>query len=257
MRAPLSLNALLAAAATAALAGCGYRSQMVEPILLSAEGPIAVNVVSFNGDVTVTADPNLPWATIRMKRQATHGFRRHAEAKESLANIQYSARIVPGERGPVLEVRTWTTDKEPWFQRAHVDIQVPTVDGLTIRTSNGTVEAWNIRGTVDITSSGGDVQVMTTLLMVQPVTINNTNGDIDYRVRIGSTARFDCHAENGSVDGRIRHGRFIIHNGTNDHTLLATLNGGTNPVRLTTVNGDIRIAVVKAPTDVGSWRVTP
>ncbi len=257
MRARHHLNTLLAAAATAALGGCGYRSQMTEPILLSAEGPVAVNVVSFSGDVTVTADPNLPWATITMKRQATHGFGRNVEAKESLANIQYSARIVAGEHGPVLEVRTWTTDKEPWFQRAHVDIEVPIVDGLTIRTSNGTVEVWNIRGTVDITSSGGDVQVMSTLPMVQPVTINNTNGDVDYRVRIGSTARFECHAENGSVDGRIRHGHIIIHNGTNDHTFLATLNDGTNPVRLTTVNGDIRIAVVKSPTDVGSWIVTP
>ncbi len=248
---------LIALLATAALGGCGTPSRMADPIALSAAGPVAVHVVSFNGDVTVIADPNLPWATIRMKRQATHGFRRHADAKESLAGIQYSARIVAGERGPVLEVRTWTSDKEPWFQRAHLDIRLPTVDGLTVRTSNGTVEALNIRGAVDIRNTGGDVQVMTNLPMVRPVTIDTSFGDLDYRVRLGSTALFECHAANGSVDGRIRHGRLIIHNGTNDETFLATLNDGTNPVRLTTVNGDIRIAVVKVPTDVGSSIVTP
>lgn len=254
MHARFSLIALLA---TAALGGCGSVSRMADPIALSAAGPIAVHVVSFNGDVTVIADPHLPWATIKMKRQATHGFRRHADAKESLAGIQYSARIVAGERGPVLEVRTWTTAKEPWFQRAHLDIRLPTVDGLTVRTSNGTVEAVDIRGAVDIRNTGGDVQVMTNSSMVLPVTIDTRFGDVDYRVRIGSTARFECHAEDGSVDGRIRFGRLIVHDGTNDHTLLATLNDGTNLVRLTTVNGDIRIAVVKVPTDVGSSVVTP
>ena len=248
---------LIALLATATLGGCGYRSQMAEPIALATAGPVAVHVVSFNGDVSVTADPRLPWATIRMKRQATHGFGRHAEAKESLANIQYSAKIVAGEHGPVLEVRTWTTDKEPWFQRAHVDIQLPNVDGLTIRTTNGTVDVLNIRGAVDISSTEGDVEFMTNLPMLKPVTINTSSGDVDYRVLIGSTARFECHAEEGSVDGRIRHGRLIIHKGTNDETFLATLNDGTNLVRLTTVNGDIRIAVVKAPTDVGSSIVTP
>ena len=257
MRARLLLIVLLAAATTATLGGCGYRAQLVDPIALSVDGPVAVDVISFSGDVTVTADPNLRWATIKMKRQATHGFRRHADAKESLANIQYSADIVAGERGTVLEVRTWTTDKEPWFQGAHLDIQLPTVNGLSVRTTNGTVKVLNIRGAVDISNTDGDVRLMTNLPMVRPVTITTSDGDVDYRVLVGSTARFECHAEEGSVDGRIPAGRFIIHNGTNDSTLMATLNDGTNWVRLTTANGDIRIAVVKNPTDVGTWIVTP
>ena len=246
----------LLVAAVAGLTGCG-QSRMDGPFTLAARGPIEVNVVSFNGDVTVVADPLLPWATLRFRRQATHGHGRSNEAKASLANIKYSAKIVAGERGPVMEVRTWTTDEEPWFQRAHVEIKLPAVDGLTIRSSNGMIEAVNIQGEVDIECSDGDVRVMSNLPMLQPVTIHNNAGDIDYRVRGDSTGDFKCHAEDGTVDGRFRQGRFIVHTGTTHDTLLASFNDGTNPITLTTLGGDIRIAVVHKPTDVGSTIVTP
>ena len=59
------------------------------------------------------------------------------------------------------------------------------------------------------------------------------------------------------MDGRIREGRYVVHTGTDHATLVATLNEGTNPVKLTTSGGDIRIAVVENPTDVGLFIVTP
>lgn len=250
------LAVALLAVVSAGPAGCST-STVDGPFSLAVHGPIEVNVVSFNGDVTVVADPMLRWATIRFKRQGTHGYGRNEEAKSSLDNIKYTARIIEGEHGPVLEVRTWTTDAEPWFQRAHVDIRLPAVDGLTVRTSNGMIEAVNIQGKVDIECSDGDVRVMTDLPMLQPVTIHNNVGDIDYRVRGESTGEFKCYAQDGSVDGRIRQGRFIVHVGTAHDRLLASFNDGTNPITLTTLNGDIRIAVVHNPTDVGSVIVTP
>ncbi len=249
--------AIVSACVTFGLGGCGTPSQMGTPILLATQGPVAVDVVSFSGDVTVNADPSLPWATIAVRRRATHGIRRNEEAQDSLANIQYSARIVEGEHGPVLQVRIWTTDKEPWFQRADVVINLPRVRGLTVRTTNGMIEALNIDGEIDIECSNGDVRVMTNLRMRRAVTIHNDRGNIDYRVPYGSTAAFACHSTGGSVDGRIRQGRYIVHAGTDHATLVATLNEGTNPVKLTTTEGDIRIAVVEKPTDVGSFIVTP
>ncbi len=249
--------AIIGAGLTFGLGGCGTPSFMGEPILLATQGPVAVDVVSFGGDVTVTADPRLPWATIEVRRKATHGFRRNREAEDSLPNIRYSARIVAGEHGPVLQVRTWSTDQEPWFQRAHVEINLPRVRGLTVRTTNGTIEALNVGGEIDIECSNGDVLVMTNVRMLRAVTIRTDHGDIDYRVPYGSTAEFTCHSVGGSVDGRIREGRYVVHTGTDHATLVATLNEGTNPVKLTTSAGDIRIAVVERPTDVGSSIVTP
>ena len=249
--------AIIVAGATIGLGGCGTPSLMGEPILLATQGPVAVDVVSFGGDVTVNADPTLQWATIEVHLKATHGFRRNREAQESLVNIRYSARIVAGEHGPVLQVRTWSTDREPWFQRAHVEINLPRVRGLTVRTTNGTIEALNVGGEIDIECSNGDVRVMTNVRMLRAVTIHNDHGDIDYRVPYGSTAAFTCHSIGGSVDGRIREGRYVVHTGTDHATLVATLNEGTNPVKLTTSGGDIRIAVVENPTDVGLFIVTP
>jgi hypothetical protein len=246
----------LLVAMAAALTGCST-SSVDGPFSLATRGPVEVNVVSFNGDVTVVADPMLRWATIRFKRQGTHGHGRNEEARSSLDNIKYTAKIVEGEHGPVMEVRTWTTDEEPWFQRAHVDIRLPAVDGLTVRSSNGMIVAVNIQGKVDIECSNGDVRVMSNLPMLEPVRIHNNAGDIDYRVRAESTGEFKCHAEDGSVDGRARYGRFIVHSGTAHNTLLASFNDGTNPITLTTLGGDIRVAVVHNPTDVGTSIVTP
>ena len=59
------------------------------------------------------------------------------------------------------------------------------------------------------------------------------------------------------MNGRIRKGHYIVHTGTDHATLIATLNQGTNRVTLTTTGGDIRIAVVEEPTDVGTFIVTP
>ena len=258
MRARLLLSvAILGAGVTIGLGGCSAPSHVGEPILLATQGPVAVDVVSFNGDVTVNADPTLQWATIEVRTKAIHGIGRNVEADNSLANIRYSAKIVAGEHGPVLQVRTWTTDPEPWFQRAHVEINLPHVRGLTVRTTNGTIEALNVGGEIDIECSNGDVRLMTNVRMRRAVTIHNDQGDIDYRVPYGSTAEFRCHSTGGSVDGRIRGGRYIVHTGTDHATLIATLNEGTNPVELTTTGGDIRIAVVEKPTDVGSYIVTP
>ena len=45
--------------------------------------------------------------------------------------------------------------------------------------------------------------------------------------------------------------------GTDDNTLLATFNGGVNPVRLHATDGDIRIAVVADPKQIGAKIVQP
>ncbi|MHC4416866.1 MAG: hypothetical protein ACYS0G_16480, partial [Planctomycetota bacterium] len=166
--------ALILAAAAAWLGGCGgegilrhpfdpqawsYQSREDDPFTVKVVGPVAVDVVSFGGNVMITADEKLSEATITVRREATHGFARRKEAKQSLAKIAYSAAVVPGVAGPQLEVRTWTNHAEPHYQRAHLEIGVPAVDGVTVRTRFGDVEAIDIEGTVHIECSEGDVTV--------------------------------------------------------------------------------------------------
>ncbi len=250
------------AAALMGLGGCaalnpwGAVLSEDEPVSFPITSPVAVDVDSFNGDVIVTADPRLTVARIILRREATHGFGRKKEAKASLAQIDYSVSTAPRGMGQILEVRTWTTHAEPHFQRAHLEIRVPAVNGITVRTHNGSVHAIDIEGTVDIETSGGDVRVMSNLPLRQSVTVRNLGGDIDYRVRAESTAALDCQAIGGEVDYRVRYGRLIVHNVARD-SLAATLNDGRNPVRLYTEEGDVRVAVVADPTDVGVMIVDP
>ena len=233
-----------------------YQSQEDDPLILNVAGPVAIDVVSFGGDVIITASDKFSEATVTVRREATHGSARKKEAKASLAEIGYSAVVVPGGSGRVLEVRTWTGHPEPHFQRAHLEISVPAATGVTVRTRDGLVEAVDIEGAVDIECAGGDVRVMTNRPMWQAVTVVNDQGDIDYRVRGESTGSLDCVAKNGNVAYRVRQGRLIVNEVTPD-TLRATLNNGKNPIRLRTTGGDIRIAVVHNPTEVGEKIVDP
>ena len=99
----------------------------------------------------------------------------------------------------------------------------------------------------------GDVRVMSNQAMIRPVTIVNRNGDIDYRVRGESSARFDCETVDGRVYQKVRYGRLKTMSPTDRDSFNGTLNDGDNPVRLRTVNGDIRVAVVYNPEQVGEF----
>jgi hypothetical protein len=233
-----------------------YHSQEDDPLILNVAGPVAIDVESFGGDVIITANEKLSEATVTVRREARHGSSRKKEAKASLAEIGYSAVVVPGESGPVLEIRTWTGHAEPYFQRAHLEINVPAATGVTVRTRNGLVEAVDIEGAVDIECAAGNVRVMTNRPMWQAVTVVNDEGDIDYRVRGESTGLLDCVTQDGDVIYRARQGRFIVSEVTLN-TLRATLNDGENPIRLRTTRGNIRVAVVHNPTEVGEKIVDP
>jgi hypothetical protein len=194
---------------------------------------------------------------VQVKRRATHGVRRSKEAKSAVDSVQYSARMVAGDTGPVLEVTTWTADPEPWFLSADVRIYLPDVDGVTIRAKKGKVEVINAVGNVDIELEDGDVWVLTQRPMTQSVRIINHNGDIAYRVPGGSSGRFDCRSNGGRVRQRVNHGSLHIFDGTVNNKLVATLDSSANPVTMRTTGGDINISVVKNPTDVGATIKTP
>jgi len=271
MRRHIALIATLLTTILAATTGCmnrGYfegpslqalaRQTVVdEPRTFDVAGPIAVDVTSFGGNVTITADEDLTEATVKVTRDARHGFMRGDEAEASLDEIDYSAELVNRETGQVLEVRTWTDHDQPYHQRAHLLITAPEVTDVHVRTSGGTVIAEMVHGTVDIETSDGDVRVMTNKPMTRRVTIVNSDGDIDYRVRGESTARFDAQTVRGQVLQRVRNGRMIVMSSTDHNSLQATLNEGSNPVTLRTVDGDIRIAVVPEPTKVGMKIFSP
>jgi len=231
------------------------RSATDDPILLDVAGPVEVRVTSFNGDVVIQGNPKLTQGQVTVMREAIHGYGRSGEAASSLEQIKYTARIVPGELGQALEVVTQTSCAEPHLQRAHVYIELPDIEGVTVHTTNGRVWVRNIRGKVDISTSEDDVRVLTNLAMNKPVTIVNRNGDIAYRVRGESEGKFDAQTVNGRATGFVHYGTLKVDSVCRRDAYFATLNNGANPITLRTVNGDIHIAVVSNPEHVGAMIV--
>jgi hypothetical protein len=229
------------------------RSDSDDPAVLEVGGPIAIEVESFNGNVFIDANPKLTHATVRVQREAVHGYQRGKDAKTAMADVTWTAEIVPGDLGQKLLVRTGTTNAEPHYLRANIYIEAPDIEGVRVRTTNGKVRATDISGAVDINTTEGEVRVMTNKAMMQPVTIVTNNNDIHYRVRGESAGAFDGQTVRGTVTSLVKYGTLKIGNRSSDETLNAVLNQGTNPIMLRTVDGDIHIAVVHNPTQVGAW----
>lgn len=259
---PLATIGCIAAALM--LAGCGsnkpgwaslnpsdWSNQRVsdDPLKLDLEGPMSLDIESFAGDVTVEADPKLTQGEVIIVREGMHGFGRSKEAKASLADISASVEIVAadtskGELGQTLRIRTETTNAEPHFQRAHVYVKAPAIEGMTVHTSDGNVTATHVEGMVDVETSNGTASVRTNLAMLQPVTIINRNGDIIYRMRGEGTAEFDAQTIGGKVSADIHYGNMRIEGAVNSDQFRGWLNNGTNRMTFRTTNGDIRISVL-------------
>ena len=226
------------------------RSLVDEPVFLDVIGPVAVDVESFGGDVVIRTTTEHNQAKVTVMREGVHGYGRKSEVESSLEHINYTTQIVAGELGQVLQVRTTTTDPEPHFQRAHVFIELPEIDGVTVRTNNGRVWARGVRGKIDITTNEDDVRVMTNQPLNRPITIVNRNGEIDLRMRAESQGRIDAQTVNGRAHGFARYGRLIIDPKTSHDAFHATLNDGRNVIALRTVNANVEVAVVENPESV-------
>ena len=234
------------------LSGCATRFLQDEPLVFEQVGPVEVDVESFAGDVRIHASEE-KFSSIRVvvRREAVHGTWREGEAAASLEDIDYHVDLGVGEFGSKLTVRTSTAHAEPHFQRAHVRITLPATEGVRIRTKHGYVEARGVAGRLDLQTSENDLRVLTNQPLTRDVTLITSEGDIDYRVRGESRGEFDAVTIDGRIVRRVRYGRFISEAGSSYDRLRGRLNDGTNRVRMRTSDGDIRIAVVHNPEQVG------
>lgn len=237
----------------------GHTNAPTQTIRFATAGVVSVDVDTFAGDVVVVATPNAKEMVVTVEREGTHGHFRGGESRDSLDHIDATAALRPGTLGAVLHVRAATTDAEPHFQRAHVRIDAPDVDGVRVRTGRGGVKLINVTGPVDVEASRGDVRVMSERPLVAAVTVLNVGGDIDYRVDGRSSGLFDIETIGGKISYRIADGNWHVVKPTTFESgrLQGQLGDGGNPVVLRTTDGEIRLAVVENPTAVGAIILDP
>jgi len=237
----------------------GHANAKSQTLTFPGPGTIGVDVEVFAGDVEVIGDPTAKEIVVTIDRESTHGFGRQGEGKDSLASVQATAELVPGDLGPTLRVRATTNDPESHFQRAHITIVAADIDGVRVRSTRGAVEVKNVIGGIDVETTGGDVRVMSRRPLTQPVTVLTSDGSIDFRVNGLSSGAFDVETIGGLVKVRCTDGMWNVGSGpgVRPGTLVATLGTGRNPVALRTTEGDVRIAVVPDPTAVGAVIISP
>ncbi|MGI9014821.1 MAG: DUF4097 family beta strand repeat-containing protein [Phycisphaerales bacterium] len=247
---------ILAGAVLIIGSGCTNRTARDDSMIFDIQGPVAVDVESFNGDVRVIVDERLTEGRVQVTRTADHGHRRWDDSLEALDSIDYSAELTSDARGPVLMVKTWSTHPESHYQRANVTIKLPGVSGLRVSTIRGEVRATDTEGETSIATQRGDVRFMTNRAMTAPVKITAERGSIDYRVRGDSSGMILADAADGEVMQRHKNAKMRITEANGSH-MVAILNDGTNPIELRSAEGDVRIAIVPDPTAVGVFIWSP
>ena len=230
-----------------ALAGC--KSQQVvefDSATLATSGPVEVNVHSFGGNVTIIVDSTVR-GTIVSATQIEDG---DGELPDAVPRMRCTTEIETGVTGQIVHVVATCNDNALQLVSADIIVRAKSIHGVSVTTQNGDVTLLGISGAIDIQTKDGNVRVVTPLMMNERVSIENRRGDIVYRVRGESSGIIDATAMYGAVAFDLKEGDATILPGSTGDHLVSSFNGGTNPIIMRTVNGDIRIYVVADP--VGS-----
>lgn len=216
-------------------------------------GVTNVEIDNFAGDVIIHTGSKES-GTMNLVRRASHGIGHHDEAENSLAEISLTYKMQDRGDRKALVITTSTTHDKPWFQAIDIDIAVPRLGVVIVRTSRGHVMVTDFEDGVDIETTNGDVRVATNTPICLASTILNKEGSIDWRVPPRSAGTYQMEAINGEVQVRVRNGTWLAIDERNDNdSNYGMLNKGANLVILRTVDGDIRLFVGSDPTETGTF----
>ena len=224
--------------------GCSTRAKPdLQPLELV--GPVSVRVESFAGDVTIrtSAEP----ARVTVDREALHATNRSTDAVTALETIQWTTDIDQGERGPQLVVRVTSSSKESHLLRGHVTVQVPTIDGIFVRTRRGDVLIDETTGPVDVRTSDGWIELLSNQPLRDPISLFTNDGDVNVRLAPGTCGTLDLHADHGISQVRVKSGQLVVRGHSSEELFNGILNDGKNPIIIRTTDGSIRFIVKPNP----------
>lgn len=236
------------------LSAVGFSDRVIS---LSVLGEVDVDIETFGGDVTVHGGVDA--ATVQLERTGSFAWGRDEEEKASLGDIRYTVSVNRDPQGrETILVRAVTDNPEPYYQSCTVDLRVPKLGAVRVRSGRGRVEVIENRGNFDIVTGRGEIRVMTPWKIEGPVTVVTDNADIDVRVRGESQGIIDAETRVGRVRSHIRFADFRMLDGRNDQsTLIAELNDGTKPWILRNAHGDIDFSVIPYPVSLNPFAIAP
>ncbi|MFM8783875.1 MAG: hypothetical protein ACKOFI_01655, partial [Phycisphaerales bacterium] len=159
--------ALAAAALPAALAACNGSSSLERGLTraghaidatfdgaqreermyaLPVDGIVDVDIETFSGDVVIRGGRDTKGeALINVEVLARHGHARKEDALESLKQVEVRAEVQRGGDVPRLVVRGTSTSPESFLHRTHIDLELPEVRRVRVRTRDGKVQVYENR----------------------------------------------------------------------------------------------------------------
>jgi hypothetical protein len=221
---------------------------------LPVDGIIDVDVETFSGDVVIRGGRDTKdQVLLNVDVLARHGHDRKDEAAASIDRVDVRAEIVRGGDVPRLVVRGASDHPEAFLHRTQIEIDLPEVRRVRVRTRDGKVHVYENRGGVDIHTTDGEVRMFTPWAISEDVTVVNRGADIVIRAFLGTCGRFDVECVNGKVATRIEKGDWRVLDRRNDHdTLHATLGDCGNRFLLRNVDAGVLVSVVDNPMEAGS-----
>lgn len=215
-------------------------------VTLDTDGPVAIDIDSFGGTVTIVADPDIIGTEVSAN-QYEEGL---GSVPVARLYMNVTTTIEHGDLGETVKVVA-TCENDPLHTvTANIVVRARDIHGVRVRSDRGDIVAKGITGPVDIQTKDGDVRIVTPRVMNDEVLIENRRGNIVYRVRSESTGLIEATAIGGEATLDLRYGNAVILPGSTGDHLSARFNDGLNPITMRTVDGNVRIFVVPDP--VGS-----
>lgn len=209
----------LAALALAALPACGPTHRADHESALTAEFAIgsALEVVTENGDVSVVVDPGVSGLTIEA---VAHGAGdTDGEAKSRAEAIRVDVAVRDGRT--VIRPQ-YPNDERRSNEGCSFKVRVAASSDIFVDTSNGAVELSGSTGSARLETSNGSVHVTAHR---GPLEVDSSNGGLVLEDVEGEVA---AETSNGSI-------------------VLRTYGDLSQPVRLSSSNGDLTIDVAQPP----------
>ncbi len=256
MKIGLVTKCCLLALIVLATSGCSIQSKP-EHQPLELEGPVAVQVNSFAGDVTVRGiDPRSgARSQVTVVRGSSHGIRRYDKARNAMDSISWSARMDRNDRGPVLVVDVVSTAPSTAGVRADVMVDVPIIDGLSIHTTKGDISVDEVSGPVELITTDGSVELLSDQALRGPLKILTSEGDVNVRLQAGTSGELDFMAKHGRVGLYVRAGQMRVKPGTSNDACRGQLGDSTEPFVIRTTHGVIRFTVKHNPKPHGIFHM--
>ena len=226
---------------------------------LPVDGIVDLDLETFAGDVVVRAGRETKGqALMRVTVGAAHGRDRKEEGEKSLAEVDVRAEIRRGGDVPTLVMRCTTAHDEAWLHRTDVEIDLPELRRVRVRTRGGKVHVFENRGACDVLTADGEIRMFTPWAITEDVTLVTRGQQIVMRAFTGTCGTFDVECVNGDVATRVEAGEWRVLDRRNDHdTLHATLGTCKNAITVRNVDAPVRISIVKDPMEYGSIFSSP